>query len=65
MYLVPDPLLLRKSVSAGNRTRDLWICSQELCPLDRRGGSELKYIHVTTIWKMRESERERESEEMV
>jgi hypothetical protein len=27
---VPDPLLLRKSGSAGNRTRDLWICSQEL-----------------------------------
>jgi hypothetical protein len=24
---VPDPLLLRKSDSAGNRTRDLWICS--------------------------------------
>jgi hypothetical protein len=27
---VPDPLLLRKSGSAGNRTRDLWICNQEL-----------------------------------
>jgi hypothetical protein len=27
---VPDPLLLRKSGSAGNRTRDLWICSLEL-----------------------------------
>jgi hypothetical protein len=26
---VPDPLLLRKSGSAENRTRDLWICSQE------------------------------------
>jgi hypothetical protein len=26
---VPDPLLLRKSGSAGNRTRDLRICSQE------------------------------------
>jgi hypothetical protein len=26
---VPDPQLLRKSGSAGNRTRDLWICSQE------------------------------------
>jgi hypothetical protein len=22
---VPDPLLLRKSGSAGNRTRDLWV----------------------------------------
>jgi hypothetical protein len=28
---VPDPLLLRKSGSAGNRTRDLWVSSQELC----------------------------------
>jgi hypothetical protein len=28
--LVPDPLLLRKSGSAGNRALDLWICSQEL-----------------------------------
>jgi hypothetical protein len=27
---VLDPLLLRKCGSAGNRTRDLWICSQEL-----------------------------------
>jgi hypothetical protein len=27
---VPDPLLLKKSGSAGNRTRDLMICSQEL-----------------------------------
>jgi hypothetical protein len=30
---VPDPLLLRKSGSAGNRTPDLWICSQELSPI--------------------------------
>jgi hypothetical protein len=35
---VPDPLLLRKSGSDGNRTWDLWICSQELWPLDHRGG---------------------------
>jgi len=35
---VPDPLLLRKSGSAGDRTRDLCICSQKLWPLDRRGG---------------------------
>ena len=28
---VPDPLLLRKSGSAGDRTRDLCICSQKLC----------------------------------
>jgi hypothetical protein len=25
---VPDPLLLRKSESDGNRTRDLWVCSR-------------------------------------
>jgi hypothetical protein len=30
---VPDPLL-RKCGSTGNRTRDLWICSQALRPLD-------------------------------
>jgi hypothetical protein len=35
---VPDPLLLIKSGSAGNRTRDLWICSQELRPRGHRGG---------------------------
>jgi hypothetical protein len=34
----PDPLRLRKSGSAGNRTRDLCICSQELWPLGHRGG---------------------------
>jgi hypothetical protein len=35
---VPDPLLLRKSGSSGNRTRDLGICNQELWPLGHRGG---------------------------
>jgi hypothetical protein len=35
---VPDPLLLGKSGSEGNRTRDLWICSQVLWPRDHRGG---------------------------
>ena len=35
---VPDPLLLRKSGSAGDRTQDLCICSQKLRPLDHRGG---------------------------
>jgi hypothetical protein len=35
---VPDPLLLRKSGGAGNRTRDLRIFSQKLWPLDHRGG---------------------------
>jgi hypothetical protein len=32
----PHPLLLRKSGSAGNRTRELWVCSQEIWPLDHR-----------------------------
>jgi hypothetical protein len=35
--LVPDPLLLRKTGSAGNRTRDLWASSQELWQLHHRG----------------------------
>jgi hypothetical protein len=30
---VPDPLLLTKSGSAGNRTWDLWVSSQKLWPL--------------------------------
>jgi len=38
---VPDPLLLRKSGSAGDRTRDLCICSQKLWPLDHRGGQNV------------------------
>jgi hypothetical protein len=43
---VPDPLLLRKSGSAGNRIRDLRICSQELWPLDHRGG------HAINTWNI-------------
>jgi hypothetical protein len=39
---VPDPLLLRKSSSAGNRTQDVWICSQELRPLDHKAVYLLK-----------------------
>jgi hypothetical protein len=35
---VLDPLILRKSCRAGNRTQDLWICRQKLWPLERRGG---------------------------
>jgi hypothetical protein len=38
---VPDPLLLRKSGSAGNRTWYLWICSQELWPLDHRDSHKI------------------------
>ena len=40
---VPDPLLLRKSGSAGDRTRNLCICSQKLWPLDHRGGPSIAY----------------------
>jgi hypothetical protein len=46
MNLVPNLLLLKKSGSAGNRNGDLRICNQELCLLDRRGGS--KYRLSTT-----------------
>jgi hypothetical protein len=50
---VPDPLLLRKTGSAGNRPRDLWICSQELWPLDHTKkqstdiGSVRNFISIT------------------
>ena len=40
---VQDPLLLRKSGSAGNRIWDLCICSQKLWPLDQRGGRNNHY----------------------
>jgi len=43
---VPDPLLLRKSGSAWDRTRDLCICSQKLWPIDNRGGSSTKLKNV-------------------
>jgi hypothetical protein len=38
---VSDPLLLRKSGSAGNQTRDLRICRQELWPLDHEAVTHL------------------------
>jgi hypothetical protein len=41
MDTVPDSLILRKSSSAGNGTRDLWIFSQKLWPLDDRGGQNI------------------------
>jgi hypothetical protein len=46
---VPGPLRLKKSGSPGNRTQDLWICSQKLWPLDHRGGPHSvinKRLHV-------------------
>jgi hypothetical protein len=51
---VPDPLLLRKPDSAGNRTWDLLICSQELWPLNQRGG-HLKYSHTPNECKGRKT----------
>ena len=48
---VPDPLLLRKSGSAGNRTRNLCICSQKLWPLDHRGSPIQKQGIIYTIHK--------------
>ena len=50
---VPDPLLLRKSGSAGNRSRDLCICSQKLWPLDHRGGLCLFNTYNNIITKFR------------
>jgi hypothetical protein len=46
---VLDPLLLRKSGSAVNRTRNLWVCSRELWPLGHRN-SLCKHIKIR-IWK--------------
>jgi hypothetical protein len=31
---VAEPLIVRKLHSAKNRTRDFWLCSQEVWPLD-------------------------------
>jgi hypothetical protein len=42
MYPVSDTMQRRKSCSAGNRTRDLWDCSQKLWSLD----------HTRTHYKM-------------
>jgi hypothetical protein len=51
---VPDPLLLRISGRARNRTRDLWICSQELWPLDYVGGLNVittpYFAHGMHLW---------------
>jgi hypothetical protein len=43
---VPEPLLLRKCGRAGNRTRDLWICSQKLSQLDHRGGPNIEISNL-------------------
>jgi hypothetical protein len=49
---VPDPLLLRKPVSAGESNLDLWICSQELLPLYHRGGPlemDIPYFSIQAL----------------
>jgi hypothetical protein len=43
-----DPLL-RKSSSAENRIRILWMCGQELWPLDERGGPSILMKYVKNI----------------
>jgi hypothetical protein len=45
---VPDPLLLRKSGSAGNRARDLWVSSQELLTTRPQRRTQHTYIHTHT-----------------
>jgi hypothetical protein len=40
---VSDPLLLRNSVCTGNRTQNLWICSQELY------SHHTIYVHILSI----------------
>jgi hypothetical protein len=54
---IANPLLLRKSDSVGNGIRDLWISSQELWPLDHRGGRENTQIdkilqNSGILWKL-------------
>jgi hypothetical protein len=46
---IPGPLLLRKSDRDGNQAQDLWICSQELWPLDHRGGQGKKKSKMN-VW---------------
>jgi hypothetical protein len=48
---VPDPLLLRKS------NPDLWICSQELWPLDHRCGHTYLYSHINFKRSLRNAPR--------
>jgi hypothetical protein len=46
---VPDSLRLRKSGSAGNRSRDLWISSLYLWPLGHWGGRPWYILIVNTV----------------
>jgi hypothetical protein len=40
----------KKSHSPENQTRDIWICSQELWPLDQRGGPP---VHIRVQWSIK------------
>jgi hypothetical protein len=46
---VPDPLLLRKFFSPGNRTQGPWASSRELWPLDHRDGPKNAIIYINWI----------------
>jgi hypothetical protein len=54
---VPETQLLRKSGNPENRTGDLWICRQELWPLDHRGGRSQgkpkQKSHKNTCYRIR------------
>jgi hypothetical protein len=52
MDSIPDQLLLRESGTACNRTRDLWVYSQDLWLLDHRGGSS----NCNSNWNIQEIE---------
>jgi hypothetical protein len=47
---IPDPLLLRKFGSTGNWTQDLWICSQELWPLNYSGSLNVCHLFSLTMF---------------
>jgi hypothetical protein len=48
---ISDPQLHRKSGSAGNRTRDLCICSQERWPLDYRLHDQVYFENTNKSWE--------------
>jgi hypothetical protein len=48
---VPDPLLLRKSGNAGNRTRYLWVSGQKLWLLYPRGG-HVNGTGTKNMWRL-------------
>jgi hypothetical protein len=50
---VSDPLPLRKYGSAGNLTRDLWICSQELWPQRRSANIEAVTKMLSVVRNMK------------